>query len=319
MSKGKTLILINYAALFIWWALLAAYGITSGLGNSFFNLGMGLYALLLSGTLAAASYKHQSFLFRKAPTIVLSLGMVLFGLGTLFWFYYDVFLGTEIPFPSLADLFYLLQLPFTIFGLLYLSQTLTSERRRDEGVSLFLLFIEMFIFVWFVLLMVLIATMIFSGNRIDLETYLLFYFPLESFSAVLLSAVLHLKYSKFWDESVSRKFMLLIFGGLSWLAADCFFFIGEVTGKLHNAGYSDFLYATGVFLFLYGLIDIVEENRRESFISPTEPIYFQKITFYSPIDLNLGRQGLRGWLRKRPAFSLRELRGSVLNFVRKTE
>jgi len=53
-----------------------------------------------------------------APWRFLALAMVLWGAGELLWSWYEVVLGDEVPFPSVADVAYLGAVPFAVAGVL---------------------------------------------------------------------------------------------------------------------------------------------------------------------------------------------------------
>lgn len=48
----------------------------------------------------------------------LGVAMLLWGLGEVLWGYYEVVLGDEVPFPSIADIAYLGAVPFAVTGVL---------------------------------------------------------------------------------------------------------------------------------------------------------------------------------------------------------
>ncbi len=50
----------------------------------------------------------------------LSLGLLTWGIGTLVFAYYNIFLQVEVPYPSLADVFYILSWPLWAIGIMQL-------------------------------------------------------------------------------------------------------------------------------------------------------------------------------------------------------
>lgn len=288
MSKGKTLILANYLSLLMWWFILTIIGSTSGLGNSFFNLGMGIYAFLLGIVLFSSAFHHDAYTPHRLAVLIGSFGMALFGLGSVLWFYYDVSFGVEIPFPSMSDFFYVMHFPFSVFSVISLSYRdiayMAPEYKRRNlkdylGKS--------FLFVSSILLLVWLISYLYSGVLFDLEMYLLFFFPIESLSITCLSflAVLHL--SKTWQKTVANWYVLVVLGYGAWFCGDVIF-VYEFTRDLYfNAGYADLLYLTGSCLILLGLIGVIEGSKKEGFISPYSPIFFSRSISYSPFGLNM--------------------------------
>ena len=66
---------------------------------------------------------------QKAPWILMALGMALFIGGDVLAYHYDVFFHTELPYPSVADLLYILVYPCLALGL-YLMIRARNPRRN---------------------------------------------------------------------------------------------------------------------------------------------------------------------------------------------
>src|SRR5919106_5380724 len=63
----------------------------------------------------------------RAPWYLFALGQALFVAGDVITYNYDRFFGSELPFPSIGDVFYLSVYPCLIAGILLL------VRRRNRG------------------------------------------------------------------------------------------------------------------------------------------------------------------------------------------
>ena len=287
MSKGRTLILVNFFSLLAWWLILTLTGSRDGLGNTFFNLGMGLYAFALSLATAVSTHNYPVIILQKTPVTMIALGMVLFGFGTMLWFYYDFVRGIETAFPSFSDVLYVIQYPIYVFGIIQL-----SEKRMDARVVFSNLLKSVIFAAIFGGLMYVVVSLLFHQS--DLKTYLLYYYMVESFSMMMLSTYIYVTRAADWGKTVAMSFVYIILGQAAWFVGDCFFFYGIVTNTLFNVNYSDLLYLTGVFLVLFGSTAIVEGSAEEGFFSPIGPVYFQKTSVYNAIDLHLRR--LSVWL-----------------------
>jgi len=112
----KIIILVTlFITLFVWNLILQISPEKQGLTNFLFNLS---YALVYfySGLLAlwglASSEKSQ---INKGLKF-LGLGLISWSIGGVVWVIYNLVLKVEIPYPSLADLFFFAFLPLTIAG-----------------------------------------------------------------------------------------------------------------------------------------------------------------------------------------------------------
>ncbi|MCX6817328.1 MAG: hypothetical protein NTU57_00540 [Candidatus Aenigmarchaeota archaeon] len=64
----------------------------------------------------------RTFTFKSAfgkSLFYISIGLLSWGLGNLVWFFYNIS-GSEVPYPSLADIGYLGTIPFAAYGLFLL-------------------------------------------------------------------------------------------------------------------------------------------------------------------------------------------------------
>jgi PAS domain S-box-containing protein len=84
----------------------------------------------LSGAIVilTATREHRRGL--HLPWILIALGQVLFVTGDVITYNYNRFFGTDLPFPSIGDLFYLLVYPFLISGIVLLVRHRSPGRDR---------------------------------------------------------------------------------------------------------------------------------------------------------------------------------------------
>jgi hypothetical protein len=66
----------------------------------------------------AKSFTLKSVLGKSI--LLISLGMLSWGIGALIWLYYNLASQTEVPYPSLADIGFLLMIPLSAYGLFLL-------------------------------------------------------------------------------------------------------------------------------------------------------------------------------------------------------
>ena len=285
MSKGKTLIIAQFATLVLWWVLLALIHSRQGYGNSLFGLCMGLYAFVFGLAISISAYRYNNHLPFRGPVAISSAGIAFFGLGTILWYHFEVFNNTGLPFPSASDIFYVLQFPLSSFGLILLSYQLSKKDSKEKndykGLTLLTLVYISIISVTSIFL----TNYIFDGS-LNSKNILEVYFPVESFSLTILSAFILLKFSKVWQKTSFIWFSFVVLGFFSWFIADAFFIYEVQTGTFFTANYADLLYVSGVFFMLLGHLGVLEGSKKEGFLSPVEPVFFAGYQSYTPISLN---------------------------------
>jgi len=71
----------------------------------------------------------------KLPWVLIALGMVLFVAGDVITYNYELFFGTELPYPSIGDLFYLSVYPCLLAGMFLLMRRRNPGRDRDSMID----------------------------------------------------------------------------------------------------------------------------------------------------------------------------------------
>jgi len=285
MKTTRALMAFYYLGLFVWWIILYLHGSKYSLGNIYFSMGMGIFSLLFGGFFAYSLIDEKSLCTFVFPRLSIFLGMMFFGMATLLWFYYDLMYGFEVRFPSLADVFYVLQSPFTIVGLISFSSVCrcgdsacVHPKINKSAVKLSILFL------FLLLLLIIVLAGVRVGGFLDWEKILMYHFVLESLAVSVLSVAIILKYHG--NQRKISLFYIVMFGYITWFMADCFFFYEYLTGSFFNAGFSDLLYLTGSFAVLLGTSLIGTDNVK---IVWTEegPVYFNKLSYYVPVSMNI--------------------------------
>ena len=71
----------------------------------------------------------------KLPWVLIALGQVFFVTGDVITYNYQRFFGTELPFPSIGDVFYLSVYPCLFLGILLLIRHRNPGRDRDSAID----------------------------------------------------------------------------------------------------------------------------------------------------------------------------------------
>ena len=178
--------------------------------------------------------------------IFLGLGIFFWGVGNAIWVYYNLFGNVEIPYPSAADVAYVVLYPAVAAGCFYFIKLfkplVTKALARDA-----------------VLIIAVTAVATFYLFRPDLtaglpfwQRFFNFFYPLGD--AVLLSlALIMLRISA---GKVQRGMSMLILALFVQAIADFFFTTRTSAGTYWNGDISDLLYAVSGFIFAISLIKL---------------------------------------------------------------
>lgn len=121
----KTLLTVFFGYMILYYALLLWFI------NKPIELMMVTDVLSPAGGLIAAAAVY--YVYRAASGIskrfwlIMLIGYLCYTAGDLAWFYIELMLQQEVPYPSICDFFYLLQTVFAIAAAMYVSNTATSK------------------------------------------------------------------------------------------------------------------------------------------------------------------------------------------------
>jgi diguanylate cyclase len=217
--------------------------------------GFGLFLLPLFGAWlgldAVKGYSVKSTLGKA--TLLISIGIFFYGIGTLIFFYYNVFLNTEIAYPSYADLFFLLFAIIANYGLVLL---LISLKPKFSFKNIIKMIIP--------LLLILPTTyFVFIQSKLGEETELLakilnVIYPLSDalfLSFAIMILILTLGGSLF-------KTLLILSGGFILQAVADFSFVYTATaGTYYTGSWVDIVYTLAFLVMGFGMYHIYTSQK----------------------------------------------------------
>lgn len=97
----------------VWWVYLHISGLVSSEAAYWFNISYGVVGLIggVNGIIISKKWGGIDSLVGKA-IIFLSLGLISEWIAVTIWSAYNIWLKVEIPYPSMADIFYFMIIPF---------------------------------------------------------------------------------------------------------------------------------------------------------------------------------------------------------------
>lgn len=131
---GKIIIAI-FIAMVLWFLVINISGQQNTLNNFLYGTALGVLPVLASlfGFVNAKSWGGSHSAMGRATTF-LSSGLFTWGIGTLVFAYYNIILNVDVPYPSLADAFYIVSWPLWAVGMVNLSKA-TGVRFQLKKIS----------------------------------------------------------------------------------------------------------------------------------------------------------------------------------------
>ncbi|MEM3627100.1 MAG: hypothetical protein QXZ25_03640 [Candidatus Bathyarchaeia archaeon] len=189
---------------------------------------------------AMRRYGHEKKTF-SSVWLCFTLGMLLWFLGETGWAMYTFFLGTEIPYPSLADIFWLGgYIPFLIALYFYVKIFASALSKRTVQIVMMATIILSVLLAFALIIPIVGAEEDFVALIMDLAYPLL---DLALFSTALLGLLI------FRKGALGKSWLLINAGILANVGADIIFSYTTANGTYYNGHPSELLFIWGYILF----------------------------------------------------------------------
>ena len=239
----------------VWWLILLFSGLRENFHNYLFGAAYGIMALVggLTGLSISKAWGGVKSVMGKA-ILFLSLGLLAAEFGQLVFSYYNIFLGVEIPYPSLADIGFFANIPFYSFGIFYLA--------RASGVLINLKKLAGQIQVVIIPFILLLFSYIFflQGYEYDwsnpLKVFLDLGYPLGQAVYVSLALLTFTLSRGMLGGVMKSKILFIVLAFFAQYLADYNFLFQTSRGTWYNGGYGDYLYLVAYFLMTLGIIQL---------------------------------------------------------------
>lgn len=256
-SKILQFTLVFFVLLTIWWLYMLVNDITDGLGTTWFLLVYPLPTLYggIYGLMVAKKWGGAGSVFGSS-ILFFALGFLAQTCGQYLYNYYQIYLGIDVPYPSIGDFFYFASVLLYLVGAYQLAQVsgirLTLKTMQGK--------VKAFVIPFLVLLLSYLVLL--QGYEADWSdkviVFLDFGYPIGQ--ALYLSiALLALLISKDILGGMMRKpIMLLIVALMVQFVAD-FYFSYEASREVvayYPGGITDYIFALAYFFMTFALVSI---------------------------------------------------------------
>ncbi len=219
-----------------------------------FNAGYGLI-YLVAGILGVVYAKRigLSSVFGKAFAFI-GASLVSYGVAQFIWFFYNFFLNVETPFPSVADVFFLLFFVLISTGFLFLLNNFKQSITK-ETIAQFALMIP----VVFIIALSTIFRPDFSSDLTFWQNTLNIIYPVSD-TILLCIILIMLTISGGYFRSTVIFFAV---AGMAQLIADFIFTLDTANGSYWNGGLADLVFTVASYLFLLSLVYFMQKMIQE--------------------------------------------------------
>lgn len=257
---------IWYIFMFSWWILLNSVFIADTTQKYFFGFVFGCIPLIggLLGLRNSLKWGGAASVMGRA-TGLLSLGLISWALGGLIWAYYNFFGGVDIPYPSWADVAYVVSWPLWTLGAIQLSRATGAQfsLRKVKG-RLVLYTVPLLVIALSYYLLVVIARggEVTTGESL-LKTFFDLAYPIGDVVVLSFSLVIYGLSFKYLGGKYQKSILILLAGFIVNYIAD-FAFSWTTTMEIFAVGgWVDLLFMTAVTLLSVGVLGLNPLASRE--------------------------------------------------------
>ncbi len=258
LTNHAKILSLGYVLILGWWLVLYLYKLTDTEYNYWFGFAFacmpffsGVYGILLSKKWGRA---HSSI---GRGILFLALGLISWGLGSFIFAYYNLVLKIAIPYPSLADLSYIVSWPFWAIGMVNLSKAtgIQFQLRRLSGKAVLFVIPVFVVVVSYYLLFVFARGGLFdfqdsSGVKIFFDLF----YPIGDVVILTLSLLIYGLSFAYLGGKYKLPILLLLLGFVLNYISDLSFSYTTTVESFYVGSWVDLLFSLTMYCLSLGLL-----------------------------------------------------------------
>lgn len=182
----------------------------------------------------------------------MSFGLLCWALGEFIWYAFEIFLSID-PFPSVADIFYLLGYLFFVYALM---KELTKIKESFKEIHFFHCVTYLIVVSFFIIPVSYYGIYsVYDGDVTMLQNIIAMAYGVGDLLLIVAASLVLLPLLQHSDGKFARFWNTMTAGFIFFLLADILFgiFTEQYIGDIKIYRYIDFLWIAGYFCFAYGL------------------------------------------------------------------
>lgn len=248
----------------IFWVALRFNHQTDSIYNLLYSFAFSLIPLI-GGLLGMFQSKKWGGLKSSVGKAVffISLGLFLWGAGSMLWSYYNLVAHIEVPYPSWADLGFASSIFFYGLGAIYLSKATGAKfGLRSKSAKIFAVVAPIIIFAlsYYLLIVVARSGVLVPEGETALKTILDIAYPLGDFFSLVIAIVISGLSFKYLGGRYTVDIASILLGLGVMFIADTIFSYTTTVGTFYNGNFGDLILTIGLFLLTFGVIGFYKDD-----------------------------------------------------------
>ena len=256
-NYSTVLLLTVYIFSVFWFVLLDKSSEEISQSNYFYTLLEGIIPIWggLYGLFLAKKWGGFSSIIGKSQSLI-SLGLISWGIGSLIFVgYYNLLMHIEVPYPSFADVAYIVSWPLWGMGMVYLSRaTGVKAALHNRWSKYWIIILPVFVvgFSYYFLVHVARAGIISSSDDF-IKVFFDLAYPVGDVVILTLATIIYGLSFKYFAGKYRWAIYFLLFGFFVNYFADFFFSYQTTLETFVPGGLTDFLFVTAMFAISFGV------------------------------------------------------------------
>ena len=240
----------------VWWFSIFVRGVADTTENYAFSLA---YSVMPLGWGVVAFVNSRSWGGFKSSMgralFFLGAGIFAWGVGNLIFGYYNLVLQVPVPYPSFADVGFILLYPLSAIGVLYLFRAIgvTSRIRKISGKVGLLIIPIFFIFISYYLLVMVARAGVITSNSDLLKGFLDVAYPVGDVVIIVLATIAYALSFQLLGGIFKIPIIVILSSFVSFYLADFLFSYTTTVGTYYVGKWVDLFYPTAFLLIGIGL------------------------------------------------------------------
>jgi len=254
-KKAPKLFVGFYILLFIWWGFIYFRGLVDTNINFLFGFAFALIPFF-GGIVGISNSKNWGLLNSLVgkSIFLFSIGLITWAVGNFIFAYYNLFLKIPAPYPSLADLAYVVSWPLWIIGVVNLGKVI-GARFEFQTIKRKLLLIpsSLAIIVFSYYFLIILAR---QGGDVSGSMLKMFFDVAYPAGDILILTIVLIIYSlsrSYLGGYYKKPVLIILLGFIVNYFADFSFSYTTTRGTFFVASWVDLIFATAMFLLTLGI------------------------------------------------------------------
>jgi hypothetical protein len=275
LSVAAKVVIGSYLVVVVYWAVVYFAGLRDTQISYIYQLVFGLIPLLggISGLVTAGKWGGLKSKLGRSLFFI-SCGLVSWGLGQMVWSYYTITGIDDIPYPSFADLGYILAVPFWLIGMVNLSKATGAKfGLKKVGVKVLAVLLPLVVAAISYYLLVIVArggTLLADGDTSTIaKTVLDISYPMGDVLILTASLLVFGLSAGYLGGRYKSSIYALLLGFIVMYFADFSFSYTTNAETYYNGHWVDLLFPTAMALMAFGVNAIVPPKTKSSQPAPS--------------------------------------------------